>query len=136
MADFSFDLDGAEELKLELQEEAASWSGGGTAFVGTAVEYSVYVEYGTSKMDPRPYFRPALAEARGNIPGFIADNTNKTVASIDSADEFVETVALALERRVKEIITRKGLIDTGNLRASIRAVDEQTELLATEDVTV
>jgi hypothetical protein len=136
MADFSFDLGGVEDLKVELQEEATRWSGGGTAYAGTAVEYAIYVEFGTSKMDPRPYFRPALSEARGNIPGFIADNTGKTVETIDSADELVRTVALALERRVKEIITRKGLIDTGTLRASIRAVDEETELLAAEDVTL
>lgn len=30
--------------------------------VGTNVEYSVYVEMGTSRMQGRPYLRPALAE--------------------------------------------------------------------------
>jgi phage gpG-like protein len=34
------------------------------ARVGTDVEYGAYLELGTSRMDPRPYLRPALAAAR------------------------------------------------------------------------
>lgn len=32
--------------------------------VGTNVEYARYVEYGTSKMSPRPYLTPALEAER------------------------------------------------------------------------
>jgi len=67
---------------------------------------------------------------------FVADNTGTTIRQIDSAEELVETIGLALERRVKEIITRKGIIDTGTLRASIRAVDAQSELVAADEVEV
>lgn len=31
-----------------------------TAFIGTNVEYASYVEYGTSKTAPQPYFKPAI----------------------------------------------------------------------------
>jgi HK97 gp10 family phage protein len=35
--------------------------------VGTATEYAVYIEYGTSKMFPKPFFRPAIGVvAKGN----------------------------------------------------------------------
>lgn len=30
------------------------------AFIGTNVEYAPYVEYGTSKMKPKPFFKPAV----------------------------------------------------------------------------
>lgn len=136
MSDFSFDLNGIGDLQEEFADEIEDWSGGGSLFVGTAVEYSVYVEFGTSKMDARPYFRPALAEAKADLKGFIRDHTDTSISAIKSADRLVKTVALALERRVKEIITDKGLIDTGTLRASIRAVDSTSDLVAADEVDV
>lgn len=123
MSDLGVDLQGLEELESQLAEQQARWSGGGMWVVGTAVEYSVFLEYGTSKMDPKPFFRPALNEARWKgIPQFIDDHTRKDPDDITSAPELVQTLAFALERRVKEIITTRGLIDTGTLRASVQAV--------------
>jgi hypothetical protein len=77
-------------------------------------------------MDPKPFFRPALAELRiKGVEGFIKDSgilRNKEFSDVEDADEVVDALALTLERRIKEIITEKGLIDTGTLRASIVAV--------------
>lgn len=36
-------------------------------FVGTAVEYGPYVEYGTKRSDAQPFLRPALDMARGKV---------------------------------------------------------------------
>lgn len=38
--------------QVEMSEEAV--------YVGTNVEYAAYVEFGTVKMRPRPYLRPAV----------------------------------------------------------------------------
>jgi len=46
----------------------------------------------------------------------------------------VETLALAVERRVKEILTEKGLIDTGTLRASITTADTAAALPSADEV--
>ncbi len=35
-------------------------NGKDTVYIGTNVEYAPYVEYGTSKMPPRPYLKSAL----------------------------------------------------------------------------
>jgi hypothetical protein len=136
MTDSGFDIDGINSLQEEFGDRIDDWSEGGTVFVGSGVEYSVYLEFGTSKMNPKPFFRPVVNDARIDTEGFLDRNTQTTVSEIDSADKLVRTLALAIERRVKEIITKKGLIDTGTLRASIIVVDSQSEFLAAEDVTV
>lgn len=101
----------------EMAQTTTEW------VVGTAVEYGIYLEFGTRHMDPKPFFRPALAEVRmQGVDGFIAHNTRTSVDDIDSVQELVQALAFALERRVKEIITKKDLIDTGTLRWSIGAV--------------
>jgi hypothetical protein len=123
MTTFDFDIRGVEAHKRELQDEAENWANpSGTWHVGTAVEYSVYLEFGTSKMDPKPFFRPALAEAERDLSAFVRDNTQTSLEQIDGPRELVRIIAFALERRVKEILTEKGLIDTGVLRASVLAV--------------
>lgn len=128
MSDFDLELEGITNLKEEFNDEIDDWSDAGSVHVGTAVSYAVFLEFGTSKMDPKPFFRPALAEAKADLKGFIRDHTNTTAEAIGSADKLVRVIALALERRVKEIITDKGLIDTGTLRASILAVPQPSAL--------
>lgn len=135
MTDFDMDAD-FEELVEALEDLQQQASGGGSYYVGTAVEYSVYLEVGTSKMDPKPFFRPALNEARRDLESFIARNTSKGVGDIETARELVRTVAFALERRVKEIIAEKGLIDTGTLRASITAAPVPEALPDADEVSV
>jgi len=123
MTSFDIDINGLEEHQRELQDQAEQWSQpSGSWYVGTAVEYAVYVEFGTSKMDARPFFRPALVEAQRDLEEFVRSNHKKTLSQVDSPSELVRVIADALERRIKIIITEKGLIDTGTMRASVRAV--------------
>ena len=42
-----------------------------TVFVGTNVFYGPFVEFGTSKMKPRPYLRPAFNSSRETIKEII-----------------------------------------------------------------
>jgi len=133
MTDFGFEAD-FEDLVESLEDLQDKVGEPGSFFVGTAVEYSIYLEFGTSKMDAKPFFRPALAEARRDIPGFIRDNTRKTVEEIESADELARTIAFGLERRIKQIIAEKGLIDTGTLRASVKAVPAPADLPTADEI--
>ena len=111
---FSADLSGVEQLRAALREEIADAETTVDYQVGTAVEYAIYLEFGTRDMNPKPFVRPAVDDVESRL--------DQLAAEADSADELVTRVALALEREIKQTITRKGLIDTGTLRASITAV--------------
>jgi len=116
MADFETQVAGfqAALARLDQRVESVADMSDDRWLVGTGVEYAVYLEFGTSDMDPKPFVRPALRSIADDVPD-IAD-------AADSADEIVARVAFALEREIKKVITAKGLIDTGTLRASIRAI--------------
>jgi HK97 gp10 family phage protein len=51
-----------------------------TAFVGTAVDYAAYQEFGTVKMNAQPYLRPALDIAQGRALNIVMDNGKREFA--------------------------------------------------------
>lgn len=102
-------LRGAPAVYSTFNSVRQKWGGNATWVVGTNVEYSVYVEFGTSKMGAQPYFRPAIEHAKRNSAAWFK-------AANDIAG-FVKKVALEIERYAKQVVP----VDTGNLRASIRA---------------
>lgn len=123
MADFGMEVDGISTTLEEIDDLEERWTGGADWVVGTRVEYAVFLEYGTRHMDPKPFMRPVIVEVSMHGPeNFVDRHTRTSADDVDSIEEFLRVLALALERRIKEIITRKGLIDTGTLRASIAAV--------------
>jgi hypothetical protein len=127
MADFETELESFNRVLDSLNDIERQLDPGEPVVVGTAVNYSVFLEFGTSDMDPKPFFRPALAELRvKGVQGFIESSgilrAGKEFSDVDDAGEVVDALALTLERRIKQIITEKSLIDTGTLRASIVAV--------------
>lgn len=36
-------------------------------YIGSTVEYAIYIEMGTTKMSPQPYLRPALDETMADV---------------------------------------------------------------------
>lgn len=96
--------------------------------VGTNVEYAIYLEFGTSKMEAYPWLGPATAEFKSNPSAFV------DVDDANSSGELVTKIALALERRATQNATAGGgnrspgthpthpKRQTGNLAGSIEAV--------------
>lgn len=89
-----------------------------TWVVGTHIEYAVYLEFGTSRMPPYPFLRPAAEYVMSNQADAIADNA-------ETVDQLVGRLALAIESRAKHYAST-GVppgpdVDTGTLRGSIRA---------------
>jgi len=123
MSDFSLDVDGIERAIDEVREQIDDVQSRAEFVVGTGVEYAIYVEAGTRDMDPRPFFQPVINEVRlQGVGGFLKHNTQTSVEALDTLDQVLKALVFAIERRVKEIITQKGLIDTGVMRASVVAV--------------
>lgn len=58
-------------LRSSITHDLSVDAQGIVARVGTDVEYGLYLEVGTSKMEARPYLRPALAAELGapELPG-------------------------------------------------------------------
>jgi HK97 gp10 family phage protein len=52
-------------LRSSIQHTPGRDARGPYVDVGTNVEYATFVEYGTSRMAPQPYMRPALLAAAG-----------------------------------------------------------------------
>lgn len=123
MSDISVDLDGLGKIQEALEDKKAEISNPETWYVGTHIEYAIYLEFGTSKMDPKPFFRPALnvLRAKGS-DGVIRQNTELDPSTIEDVDTYIRALAFAMEKLIKRIITQKVLVDTGTLRASILAV--------------
>jgi len=135
MVDVDLSLDGASELQASFEELEARAEDPDTFVVGTNTEYAVYLEFGTRKMQPYPFFRPAINQFKANPKDFITDNTGYTdIEEIPTADALVEAVAAALQTKMEANASADSSAmrspgtdpshpkrDTGNLVASINA---------------
>lgn len=70
--------------------------------VGTPVKYGFWLEKGTKRMRPYPWFEPAIEEYKRNPQAFVRKNTEVSLDSLDSLGDAVATVAFALERQMKQ----------------------------------
>lgn len=114
----TIEVRGVDDLLSDFKSATDVVGGDPMWVVGTHVEYAVYLEFGTSKMPPYPFLRPAVEYVMTNEANAIADNA-------DSVDAVVGGIALAIERHAKRYATT-GVppgpdVQTGNLRSSIRA---------------
>ncbi len=54
-------------LRGSIAYEVRSFLGGYEAVVGSPEKYAPMLEFGTYRMEPRPFVRPALAEIQGEL---------------------------------------------------------------------
>lgn len=103
------DVDGVGETRAMFQDFSDAFGSEVVYITGTNVEYSIWVEVGTTKMEAQPYLFPA-AKAVGRDP-------EAHIEGYGSIEGLIKQVALAVEREAKERVP----VDTGNLKGSIRA---------------
>lgn len=120
-------LDLLDDIQLRFDDDVVY-------VVGTNVEYGIYLETGTSKMQPYPWFKPAIEEYQRDPQKFIAKNAEKSLSELDTMAGIVKVVAFSLERQMKKNVAADKAsgrspgthpehpqVDLGNLRPSIRA---------------
>lgn len=134
MAPVDIDFDGFESLKETLDEIEADVERNVAFIVGTRVEYAVYLELGTSRMDPKPFIRPAVFEAqKSDLRTYISKYGTEPFDSLDTVEQVTEELAVSVKNNIRLVISEKGLIDTGTLIKSISVVPRgQEDKLPTE----
>lgn len=55
-------------------------NGGLVATISASTAYAAYLEYGTRKMAPRPFMRPALANKREEVEELLASSVQRALA--------------------------------------------------------
>lgn len=96
------------------------------AWVGTVVFYGPYHEFGTQHLRARPHWRPAITQVITEVSGSKPAQHDVLLhmigtKKIQGHGSAPLAVALRIERAVKVHITKQGVIDTGNYRASVAA---------------
>jgi len=101
MTRFGIDVDDAS-VRDALGDLEDKYTTERVEVVGTNVEYAIYLETGTEKMPPYPWFRPAIREFRLDPEGFITDNSGfSSLDEIPDGDTLVKTIASALESKME-----------------------------------
>ncbi len=117
MAGFALAFTGLTQMAALLKKmEGASF---GEAWVGSAVVYGPMHEFGTKVLTARPHWRVAINEI---VAGAAGDQQlqDGIIEGITAGPGVAPIrIALQIERRVKQLIRAKGIIDTGNYRGSI-----------------
>lgn len=101
-----------------LQSLRMEFDDGAVYVVGPTVRYAVFVDRGTSKMEGRPFAKPAAERVQANLETEVDRILEGDILGADE-DAIVRSAALAVEREMKRIITQKGAVDTGAMRASV-----------------
>jgi len=121
MASFALTATGFDDVLGLFRNISTRFDGNTVYLVGPTVEYAVYLELGTSKMEARPFVRPAAERVQSDF-GLVSQFVDGGVLEVGEAG-LVEATALAVEAEIVRIITQKNLIDTGAMRASVTTVE-------------
>jgi hypothetical protein len=96
------------------------FDGDATYIAGPTVDYAIHHEYGTSKMEARPFARPAAERVQTNTATEVRRISSSQGIPLSNEENIIRCAALAVQDRMKRIADQKDIRDTGNLIASIR----------------
>lgn len=132
MAGGFFNLVGAAALLRAMEDAIASAQGIDKEYwVGSAVPYGPFHEFGTSKLVSRPHWVPSINLVAERYRLNIEDSGTQAVnLMLVSPRGLVVVIALALEREVKLSITAQHILDTSNYRGSVATGPSEAQAFA------
>lgn len=119
MSGWGISLLGFAQTLEVLEDLRMSWSGDTLYLAGPTVEYAVYQETGTSKMEARPFMGPAADRVQADPQRYAQQMAASQGIDISSEEGLIRAIALAVQNEGKRIADAKGIRDTGALIASI-----------------
>lgn len=101
-----------------FQDVHARFNENVTYIVGPTVNYAIYHELGTSKMEARPFARPAAERVQANLDSKV--DRFLEVGILEAGEgALVRATALAVQREMQTIIEQKDIWDIGTLHGSV-----------------
>jgi hypothetical protein len=119
MSGWGTTLVGLDAVMDLFEEIKVQYDGGSVYVAGPTVDYAVHNEYGTSKMEARPFVRPAAERVQADPERYAREMAATHGINITNEEGLVRALALAVQDQAKRIADRKEIRDTGTLIASI-----------------
>jgi hypothetical protein len=120
MSEWGVSVAGLDAVTDMFDQITADFDGDTTYIAGPTVEYAIYNELGTSKMEARPFARPAAERVQANTAAEVRRISSSQGIPLSTEENIIRCAALAVQDRMKRIADQKDVRDTGNLIASIR----------------
>lgn len=114
-------MSGMKAAQRALNDVSIQFDGSKVYVVGPTTSYAVHHELGTSKMGARPFMRPAAEKVRNDKSHWAQKVASSQGIPLNSQENIVKCVALAVAAEARAIATRKDVKDTGDTIASIQA---------------
>lgn len=122
MSGWGMSISGLSSVISIIEQIQVDFGNDGTVYlVGPTTNYAVHHEFGTSKMEARPFMRPAAERVRSNLNHHIRKISTSQGIPLTSEEAVVRCAALAVETEAKKIADRKDVRDSGTTIASIQA---------------
>ena len=120
MSGWGVSLTGFNAATGLFDQITTDFDGDATYIAGPTVDYAIHHEYGTSKMEARPFARPAAERVQTNTATEVRRISSSQGIPLSNEENIIRCAALAVQDRMKRIADQKDIRDTGNLIASIR----------------
>lgn len=119
---------GAAQLLKALRTAIAAAQGPQEYWVGSAVGYGAFHEFGTGDTPSRPHWVPSIQVIA--LKYGLASNQDPFVNMLLAPRGLVKRIAFDLERQVKVQITTQGVLETSNYRGSVAAAESEEAAFA------
>lgn len=119
MSGWGVSVTGLDAAMGVIDQITAEFTGETTYIAGPTVEYAIYQELGTSKMEARPFVRPAAEHVRQNTASEVKRISRSQGIPLNSEENIIRCAALAVQDRIRRIADRKDIRDTGELIATV-----------------